>query len=80
MNSDERLRDMSKSKIMTNEELQELLTRNLRDEDEETIAARKTNYIGAGRLISSIKLDMEAAQSMGRAYFKRTREFLGEDQ
>lgn len=69
---------MSKTKIMTNEELQELLTKNLRDEDQETISTRKTNYIGAAKLLTAVKLDMEAASAMGRGYFVRTKQFLGE--
>lgn len=69
---------MNKTKIMTNEELQELLTNNLRDENENTIPLRKTNYLGAGRLISCIKLDMDAAKHLGKPYFKRTKIFLGD--
>lgn len=70
---------MTKTKIMSSEELQELMTKNLRDEDESTIVQRKTNYMGAGRLLAAVKMDMEAAAVMGKPYFKRTREFLGEE-
>lgn len=65
-------------KIISNRELQELISKHLRDDDDETIAARKTVYIGAGKLLASIKMDMEAADKMGKKYFKRTQEFLEE--
>lgn len=69
---------MNKSKILTSEEIQELLSKHLRDENTETIAQRKTCFIGVAKLLSAVKIDMEAADKMGKGYFERTKEFLGE--
>lgn len=66
-----------KNKIITNEELQEMVSAAMRDENEETINARKTLFIGAGKMLSSVKMDMEASDKTGRPYLARTKHFLG---
>ena len=67
---------MSDNRIMTQSELQALLTENLRDKDEKTIIQRKTNYMGVGRLLASVKMDIETAKFLGKPLFKRTKEYL----
>jgi hypothetical protein len=66
--------------IMNNSELQELLSQNLRDADEKTRAERKAYYIGAGKLLNSVKIDIEAANIMGKKLFGRTMKFLEEEE
>jgi hypothetical protein len=66
-------------KILTNEELQLGLSIRLRglDEDEPNLAEAKTYGSLSGKLLSSVKRDMEAAERTGHPYLQRTKTFLG---
>ncbi len=67
------------NKILSNEELQEGLSKRLRglEDEEPNIAEAKTYGSLAGKLLSSVKRDMEAAERTGNPYLPRTKSFLG---
>jgi hypothetical protein len=62
---------MAYEKIVTNEELLEGLSGRIRGmdtDDEPNLAEIKVYGSLSGRIISSVKRDMEAAEKMGRPY------------
>lgn len=70
---------MKRDEIITNEELQRNISAYLRalSEDKANAAPAKVFFAGARTLATSIKMDMEAARSLGIPLLKRTRDFLG---
>ena len=66
-------------KIITNEELQLGLSDSIRrlDDAKPDLARTRVYASLAGKLLKSVKCDMECADKMGKPYFKRTNDFLG---
>lgn len=73
---------IQRDKILSNEELQEGLTKRLRglDEAEPNLAEAKTYGSLSGKILSAVKRDMEAAERAGIPYLGRTKRFLGLDE
>lgn len=73
---------MEKSKIITNRELQEGISKHLGqlEEPECNLNVAKAYFSGAGKLLAAVKRDMEAATHVGVPFRSHTRKFLSLDE
>jgi hypothetical protein len=66
-------------KILTNQELQEGISKRLieMENPEFNLGEARVYFSGVGKLLSSVKRDMDAAEHMGTPYRPHTKKFLG---
>lgn len=70
---------MEKKRIVTNEELQIGLSSRLLELEDESpnLNLARAYFSGVGKLLASVRRDMDAAQHLGVPYTERTKRFLG---
>ena len=70
---------VNKKRSLTNKELQESISDRLAklDSKEANLNEVRTYFSGAGKLLSSVNRDMDAAEYSGRGYQEHTKTFLG---